>query len=280
MRFISITKPGIIFGNIITAMGGYFLAVHSQANFNFPLFVSVITGMSLIIASGCVFNNYIDKDIDRLMERTRHRVLPQNLMSSKTAILYGIVLGILGFLVLIFTTNILTVLIALTGFCVYVIGYSLWFKRYSHYGTLFGGIAGAVPPLVGYCAITNHLDTGALLLFLILLVWQMPHFYAIAIYRLNDFKTARIPVLPIQKTVYYTKIVMLLYIFLFGVISSLLTIMGYTDKLYFFTSLILTTLWFYTGLRGLSPIRDTRAWARQMFLGSIIIITVLCFMMI
>lgn len=276
MRFISITKPGIIFGNIITVLGGFFLG--ARGHINFKLLLATLIGMSLVIAAGCVFNNYIDRDIDRLMERTKHRVLVTGAVSGKFAILYAILLGILGFLILSLYTNPLTLLIAFIGFFVYVAGYSLWFKRKSTFGTLIGGIAGAVPPVVGYCAATNRFDSGAVILFLILFLWQMPHFYAISIYRLKDFAAASIPILPVTKTIHYTKISMLVYIVAFTVMAVMPTVFGYTGWLYFVVAFIMGLFWFCLGIKGLKS-SDDRLWSRKIFLFSIINITVLCTMM-
>lgn len=277
MRFFSVTKPGIIFGNIVTICGGFFLG--SQYTINFWLLLSTLIGMSLVIASGCVLNNYIDRDIDRVMERTKNRVLVLGLMSGRTAILYAIILGIAGFAILYFTTNLLALSLAILGVVFYLIFYTLCLKRTSTYGTLIGGISGAVPPAVGYCAATNTFDAGAIIVFLILFLWQMPHFYAIAIYRLNDYKAAGIPILPLKKGIHYTKISMLLYIAAFLIVSVMPSVFGYTGMIYFAVALCLGLLWLGWGLLGLKSKEDT-SWARQMFIISLIVITLLSFMMV
>ncbi len=276
MRLLSLTKPGIIFGNIITVSGGYILG--SQDGFNIGLLLITIIGMALVIACGCVFNNYIDRDIDGLMARTKNRVLVQGLISNRTAILSALLFGLLGAAVLYLQTNLLTLAIALTGLFFYVVVYSLWFKRKSTYGTVVGGIAGAVPPVVGYCAATNSFNAGAIILFMILFLWQMPHFYAIAIYRQSDYAAAAIPVLPIKKGIRYTKISMLVYIAAFTVAAVMPTFFGYTGWLYFIVALCSGLVWFYYGVQGFTT-KDNEKWARKMFLFSIINITLLCIMM-
>lgn len=280
MKFISITKPGIIFGNLVSVLGGFFLGTAGNS-LDFSLLLFTLLGMSLVIASGCVFNNVIDKDIDKLMERTQRRVMPQNRLSPITAIFYGFALGILGFLVLYSKTNLLTVYIALTGIVVYVLVYSLWFKRHSLYGTAVGGIAGAVPPVAGYCAVTQRLDTGALILFLMLFFWQLPHFYAISLYRLKDFTAANIPILPLKKSIYYTKISMIFFIIIFTLVSLLPTVFHYTHWVYFFTALLLGIIWLIIALQGLQDKQNQhiKTWSRKVFFMSIIIITLLCFLM-
>jgi protoheme IX farnesyltransferase len=280
MKFISITKPGIIFGNLVTVMGGFFLGSHNQP-LNLPLLFYVLLGMTFVIASGCVFNNCIDKDIDALMERTKNRVMPQHKMSTKTAIIYGILLGIVGFLVLYQFINPLTVLVAFIGIFFYVVVYSLWFKRHSVFGTVVGGIAGAVPPVAGYCAVSNCFDAGAIILFLILFFWQLPHFYAISIYRLKDFSAANLPILPLVRNINYTKINMIINIAIYTIVSILPFFFGYVGRIYFIGALSLGLIWFIFGLLGLFKNNDSEniTWSRKMFLLSIINITILCVLM-
>lgn len=256
--------------------GGFFLG--SVEHISFLLLLITLAGMSLVIGSGCVFNNVIDRDIDQLMEHTRNRVLVRGLISPSLAIIYGIVLGIAGFLILYYGTNLLTVLLAAIGWLVYVVIYSLVMKRKSSSGTLIGGIAGAIPPVVGYTAVTNRFDIGAIILFFILFFWQMPHFYAISIYRLNDYKAAAIPVLPLRKNIRYTKMVMLLYTIAFLAVTLLPAVFGLAGYIYSGCALILGLIWVYYAIQGFKAPND-RLWARKMFLFSILSITLLCMVM-
>jgi len=217
--YYSLTKPGIIFGNAIPAVAGFFLA--SKGHPNAGLFIAMLVGISFVIASACVFNNYIDRDIDKFMARTKKRALPTGIISGRNALLYAIVLGVIGFSLLLFYTNLLTTFVGFVGFFVYIVLYGIS-KRRSVYGTIVGSIAGAVPPVVGYVAVTNNFDMGALLLFLILVIWQMPHFYAIAIFREDDYAAASIPVLPIKQGIKATKIHMVLYIAAFLIATVML----------------------------------------------------------
>ncbi|MDF2530034.1 MAG: protoheme farnesyltransferase [Gammaproteobacteria bacterium] len=276
MKYVSVVKPGIIFGNIVTVSGGFFLASHEH--FNFWLFLATLVGMSLVIASGCVFNNFIDKDIDSLMERTKNRVMVKGLIPGKIAILYAILLGIAGFFVLYRETNLLTTLIAAVGLFVYVVAYTILTKRHSNLGTLVGGIAGAVPPVVGYCAVSNQFNAAAIILFFILFFWQLPHFYAIAIFRLEDFSAACIPVLPIQKNIHHTKVMMNLYVIAFTIAAILPTLFGYAGWIYFTVALALGLYWLYIGLKGFKA-TDDRKWSRKMFGFSILLITILSVVM-
>lgn len=273
MRFISVTKPGIIFGNLIAVLGGYFLAAPHPANFIYLTWLLV--GVSLVIASGCVFNNIIDRDIDRIMERTKNRVLARGELSIPIATIYALLLGIFGFGILFFKINPLTTYITFIGFFIYAVIYSLFLKRRSLLSTPIGAIAGAIPPVAGFCAVSNNLNLGALIIFAILLLWQIPHFYAIAIYRIEDFKAVSLPVLPLRKNIEYTKKAILFYILLFIPVTLLPTLYGYTGKIYFITALIVGLIWFILGLVKFNT-EDNKIWARKIFLFSIINLTLLC----
>ncbi|MBF0206416.1 MAG: protoheme IX farnesyltransferase [Oligoflexia bacterium] len=287
MRFISITKPTIILGNIITSLGGYFLgasaangAVGAEGQHNFLQLLAMVSGLSLVVASGCILNNYTDRDIDKLMERTKNRVLVTGLVSGRSAIIYALILGIVGFSLLYFYVNLLAAILALGGFFFYVVAYAWWFKRRSIYGTLIGSIAGAVPPVVGYCAVTNSFDSGAILLFLILFLWQMPHFYAICIYRLEDYTSATLPILPIKKNIHFTKLSIIAYIIAFTLTALMPTLFGYTGRAYFAVTLLMGLSWLYLGMQGLknSQSSSDKLWSHKMFIFSIINITLLCMM--
>lgn len=269
--YYMLTKPGIIFGNIITTAAGFALA--SKGHINFWLFFVTISGLALVIASAGIFNNYIDREADRKMARTKNRPLATGLISNQKALVFASVLAIVGIAILGIYTNVLTVFVALIGFFVYLVLYA-FLKYHSFYGTIVGSIAGAVPPVVGYCAVSNHFDMGAFLLFMVLVLWQMPHFFAIAIYRLEDYRAVSVPVLPITKGLFITKIQMSLYIIVFTATSIMLTMLGYTGNGFFAIALALGSIWLALCLTGFKAKNDT-AWGKQMFLTSLMVIMVL-----
>lgn len=268
--YYTLTKPGIIYGNIITAAGGFFLA--SRGNIDIWLLIATIIGSSLVIASACVMNNYIDRDIDGKMARTRTRALVLKTVPVQKAILYAVLLGIAGTAILALYTNLLTAAIGLTGFFFYVVVYGFW-KRRSIHGTLIGCISGAIPPVAGYCAVTNRIDLGAVILFFIMVCWQMPHFYAIAIYRLHDYVAAGIPVLPAKKGISATKIQMLWYTLGFITVSSILAVVGYTGYAYMIVMTITGCLWLRLCILGFTATNNIQ-WARKVFRFSLIVIMV------
>jgi protoheme IX farnesyltransferase len=269
INYLLITKPGIILGNLVTLAAGFLLA--SKGVIDYLLFLETLLGLAFIMASACVFNNYIDRPIDRKMERTKNRSLVTGIISGRNALIFATILGIIGIVVLALTTNPLTVFVAAVGFFVYVILYSMW-KSHTIYGTAIGSIAGAIPPVVGYCAVSNDFDTGAIILFAMLVLWQMPHFFSIALYRYNDYKAAGLPLLPIKKGMYTTKIHMVVYILAYIAVASLLTVFNYTGYIYLAVAITTGLAWLGLCLKGFSSNND-QVWGKQMFQLSLVLIT-------
>lgn len=272
INYYLLTKPGIILGNLFTVAAGFLLA--TNGSIDIKLFFVTLTGLGFVMASACVLNNYIDQPIDRKMERTQDRPLVKGTISEKNAIYFAIILGVMGAGILWTFTNLLTLLIAIFGFLVYVVLYSLW-KAYTEYGTAIGSIAGAVPPVVGYCSVSNNLDSGAIILFLMLVSWQMPHFFAIALLHLKDYTAAKIPVLPVKHGMHRTKIHMVIYIMSFIFIALLLPIFNYTGQLFLIFTLIFGLTWLYFGIKGLKKENDP-FFAKTMFYQSLQVMAAIC----
>ncbi len=260
------TKPGIIYGNAITVIAGFLLA--SKGSVNFMLLFTTIIGISLVIASGCVVNNYLDRNIDKVMERTKDRALVRGTISVFDASVFAAVLGIFGILLLGIFTNNLVILIGVIAYIDYVVLYGIAKRRTVH-STFIGSISGAAPIVAGYCAVTGKLDSGAIILFLVLALWQMPHFYAIAMFRYKDYKTAKLPVLPVKKGMRETKIQIFVYIIAFIIATILLRIYGYTNNFYLIIMIIVGITWFWFGIKDLKKLKDG-AWAKKMFVYSLI----------
>ncbi|WP_241178058.1 heme o synthase [Serratia marcescens] len=275
-QYLQVTKPGIIFGNLISVVGGFLLA--SKGSINYPLFLATLVGVSLVVASGCVFNNYIDRDIDKKMERTKNRVLVKGLIAPSVTLVYATALGIAGFALLYIAANPLAMWLAVMGFVVYVGVYSLYMKRHSVYGTLIGSLSGAAPPVIGYCAVTNEFDAGALILLAIFSLWQMPHSYAMAIFRFKDYQAANIPVLPVVKGISVAKNHITVYILAFMIATLMLTLVGYAGYKYLIVAAAVSVWWLGMALRGYKTENDS-VWARKLFVFSIVAITSLSVMM-
>ncbi|WP_318449505.1 heme o synthase [Photobacterium leiognathi] len=271
--YLKITKPGIIGGNLVAAIGGVLLA--SQGNIDWLLLLAVCMGTSLIVASGCVFNNVIDKDIDRLMKRTCERELVKNVIPVSHALIWATVLGLSGFYILSQFTTTVALQFGVLGFVVYVGLYSLYYKRKSVYGTLIGGLSGACPPVIGYCAVTGHFDAGAAILFITFCIWQLPHSYAIAIYRFDDYKAASIPVLPVEVGIARARLHIIAYIIAFAVAALALNYLGYAGSWYALGVGLVSLHWLYIAKVGYQKVPDAQ-WGKQMLLCSIANIMVFC----
>ncbi|MBA1188909.1 protoheme IX farnesyltransferase [Pseudomonas entomophila] len=275
-HFIQITKPGIIFGNVLSVAGGFFLA--AQGHVDFALFLAVVVGTSLVVGSGCAFNNCIDRDIDQKMERTKNRAMVQGAMSLPVALAYATLLGVVGFSLLYVRANPLAAYCALAGFVIYVGFYSLWLKRRSVHGTLVGSLSGAMPPVIGYCAVSNSFDLAAFTLLVMFSLWQMPHSFAIAIFRFNDYRAAKIPVLPVARGILAAKKQIVLYVLAFVLATLMLTLGGYAGLGYLAVAAAMGLYWLYMAWGGYKAEDDSK-WARKVFGFSILTVTALSVMM-
>ncbi len=275
-KYLFLTKPGILFGNFITTLGGFFLA--AQGAIELPLLLITLIGTTLVVASGCVVNNVIDQDIDQKMQRTQNRALVKKTISPNTALLFSFVLGVLGFSMLWFLVNAYAFAFAVLGFLVYVVFYSMCSKRHSIHQTIIGSLSGASPPVIGYTAVMQQFDVAALLIFIAYALWQMPHSWAIAIYRFDDYKNAGIPILPVARSILRTKIECVIYIVLFSICMNALFYFGYVSWLFLVIANPLCLYWLYLNLKGFYTTQN-EIWAKNFFLFSVILITIisLCF---
>lgn len=272
--YYRLTKPGIVYGNALAAVAGYFFGALGSPDL--LTFFALLTGISLVIASACVYNNVLDKDIDARMARTKHRAVVTGAISTERALVFATILLVLGSIVLWFGTNVLTVGVALFGHAAYVVLYG-YAKRATVHGTLVGTISGSTPPVIGYAAATGQLDPIAALLFLLMVAWQMPHFYAIALFRRDDYASAGIPVLPVVSGIQATRRQIIAYVILFVLLTVVLGILASS----LLTTLVLVlagTYWLYLCLRPLADV-DTIGWARGQFGWSLQLLLVLCLML-
>ena len=208
------------------------------------------------------------------MERTKNRALVKGLISGRHAILFATVMGVLGCLVLLAFTNLLTFVVAVSVFL------------FTSSSTASGNAAPFMEPpsevlqvqslpVVGYCAVSNQFDVGALIFFAMMVLWQMPHFFAIALFHFEDYKRAGIPVLPISRGILRTKVHMVLYIIAFIPVAILLTLFGYTGYMFLIVTTCLGLAWLALSIKGFSC-DNNKIWGQQMFRLSLVIITVLC----
>lgn len=272
--YYRLAKPGIVYGNLLTAGAGFLLA--AKGTIDGRLFIVFLAGIALVMASACVFNNILDRNIDKKMKRTKLRATVTGEISLRSAALYGVVLGITGFWLLA-NVNWLVFWLGAAAHVLYVVVYGIA-KRKSVHGTLVGAIPGAMPPMAGYAAVTSGLDGGAWLLFCIMVAWQMPHFYSIAIFRRKEYEAAHIPVLSVVRGVASTKRQMLAYVSLFAILTLLLSYLGYTGALFAVVMTVLSFIWLFKIRRG-SYAKDNDKWARALFGYSLKVLLVFCVML-
>lgn len=275
--FIALTKPGILRSNLIAAFAGFWVA--SQWHLQYGKLILMLLGTVLVMASSCVFNNYFDRDMDMKMSRTQNRVLPTGKMSPKTVLWYAIILGILGLSVLFIGNGWLAGAFGALGMLVYVVVYTLWLKRSSTWSTSIGAISGAMPPVIGYVAAAGKVDLGAILLFAMLFLWQPPHFWALGIRRVEEYRAAGFPLLPVVKGIPRTKVQMIPYLVLLLPIPVLMYVYGYTGLWFLVIGELLSLSWLLMALMGFKS-QENEAWAKKVFLFSINYLTVSMIVMI
>lgn len=278
--FIYIMKPGILFDNMITTFGGFWLA--SRGDINWLLLLYTMLGTTLVVAAGCVLNNYLDRDLDAKMDRTRRRALPSGRMSPRFVATYGTILGIAGLSLLTFLANPLAATMGLIGLFVYVWIYTYWLKRTSVWNTVIGAISGSMPPVIGYVAVVNTLDMGAWILFAILFLWQPPHFWALAIRRKKEYRDAGFQMLPSVRGNYQTKISMVRYVVPLVPASLLLYLYGYVGEIYLYVATALGLFWAVMCVMGFMAKTEEEEdrWAKRFFIFSINYLTILFLVMI
>ena len=272
--YYRLAKPGIVYGNLLTAGAGFLLA--AKGNIDWRLLAVFLGGMALVMASACVFNNILDRDIDKNMERTKLRATVTGDISPRNAGIYGVIFAVIGFW-LLSQVGWLVFWLGVLAHLLYVFAYGIA-KRKSVHGTLIGAIPGAMPPMAGYVAVMGVLDAGAWLLFLIMIAWQMPHFYAIAIFRRKEYEAAHIPVWSVVRGVASTKRQMVVYIALFAILTLLLSLFGYTGGVFAVVMTILSLTWLFMLRRGIHT-HNSSKWARGMFGYSLKVLLVFCVML-
>lgn len=208
-EFYELAKPRIALLVLVTTFVGMWVASNGTASLALIFFTLLGTGLASS-ASGA-FNNYIDREIDQRMARTRNRALPAGRMRPQHALWFAFILTISAFLILNYTVNALTAWLTMLTIFFYVVVYTVWLKRHSSLCTEIGGVAGALPPVIGWTAVTNEITWPAVLLFTLIFLWQPPHFWALALVRANEYKEANIPMLPVVSGVRSTKFRMLIY---------------------------------------------------------------------
>jgi len=249
--YYELTKPRVVALIVFTAIIGMFLAVPGMPPWKPVLFGSL--GIWLAASSAAAINHLLDQRIDALMARTAHRPLPTGGLNSRQVLLFAVVLGVLSMAVLVWQVNALTAVLTFASLIGYAIVYTGFLKRATPQNIVIGGAAGAAPPVLGWAAISNTVDPHALLLFLIIFVWTPPHFWALAIFRRDDYAKALIPMLPVIYGVTYTRWQILYYTILLLLVSLLPWITGMSGLFYLGGAAVLGGVFLYYAVRLLNP---------------------------
>jgi protoheme IX farnesyltransferase len=207
--YVELTKPRIALVVLVTTFAGMWLAAGSTLSPS--LVLATLLGTWLASASAGSLNNYIDRDIDKLMTRTSSRATAAGRVDPQQVLWFGLALAALAFIVLVVSSNLFAASLAMGTIYFYVVIYTMWLKRNSDLCTEIGGIAGALPPIIGWAAVTGGIGVPALLLFLIMFIWQPPHFWVLAMLREDEYRRAGIPMLPVTAGPFITKAKILLY---------------------------------------------------------------------
>jgi len=245
-RYLELTKPKVVALITFTAIVGTLLASPGVPPWDALLFGNL--GIALAAACAATLNHVLDRRIDAQMTRTRSRPLPMGRLSERNALIFAAVLGVAAMSVLAFLVNLLTAALTFLSLIGYAVIYTLWLKRATSQNIVIGGAAGAAPPVLGWTAVTGHVDADALLLFLIIFAWTPPHFWALAIARRDDYARAGIPMLPVTHGIAYTRLQVLLYTVLLTVVTLLPYLTRMSGLLYLCAALVLNGFFLYYAL--------------------------------
>lgn len=267
--YYEVLKPERTLANVMTTAAGFLLACAWKIDAG--LFAATVIGTTLIVASACAVNNATDRSVDALMPRTKRRVLVVGALPVQNVVWLAIVLGMAGFGLLIMYVNWLTVVIGVIGYLDYVLLYA-WTKRHTVHSTLVGTISGAAPMVAGYTAVTGRMDITALLLGLVMVFWQMAHFFAIGVFRREDYRAGMLPIYSVIRGTEPTMRQIVLYIMLFILAVVALSLGNLTTTIVMLAMLPLSLYWLWGAFQ---PARSTTSWGREMFGISLVVLLVL-----
>lgn len=268
--YFVLCKPRVVALMLVTVLVGMYMA---PGQISVSLFIATLLGIGLVASAAAAVNHVVDRRIDALMARTQKRPIAQGRVSVREAISFALVLGFVGLSLLFIWVNALTAWLTLISLIGYAGIYTGYLKRATPQNIVIGGLAGAAPPLLGWTAVTNHLDPQALLLVLIIFTWTPPHFWALAIYRFKDYQNADVPMLPVTHGIRYTKLNVLMYTILLLLVSVLPFLVGMSGWIYGIGACILGMRFLYWAIMLMQ--RETPQIAMRTFRFSIIYLLLL-----
>lgn len=270
-QYLELCKPKVVALMVFTAWVGMLLAAPGQAIW--APFIYGTLGIALMAGSAAAVNHVVDRQIDARMIRTRSRPLASGKLPLANCIAFAVALGSLGFAILIIKVNALTALLTFLSLVGYAFVYTLYLKRATPQNIVIGGAAGATPPLLGWTAVTGQVDPYALVLFLIIYTWTPPHFWALAIYRKEDYAKVGIPMMPVTHGNAYTRLQIIYYIVLLLLVTILPYLMGMNGPVYLVAALLAGFAFLYHGIMMIKT--KEASWAIKTFVFSITYLFVL-----
>ena len=241
--YLEITKPKVVLLLVFTAMVGMALAVPAWPPLQEAFFG--LLGIGLASASAAAINHVIDQRIDAQMGRTKNRPIPQGHLSTNQCLMFAFALGAIAMIMLVVLVNPLTAILTFLSLIGYAVVYTVYLKRATPQNIVIGGAAGAMPPVLGWAAVTGEVTAGALLLFLIVFTWTPPHFWALAIHRREDYAKVDIPMLPVTHGVAFTRLQILLYTILLLIITLFPYLIGMSGLVYLAAAVVLGAMFMY-----------------------------------
>ena len=261
LDYVSLAKPRIIPLLLITALGGMMMAERGWPSTG--LVVLTLLGGALAAAGAGAINCWIDRDLDREMLRTRRRPLPDGRIAPSHALLFGIALGLAAFVLLAFWVNVLAATLAISGLLFYVFVYTLWLKRSTVQNIVIGGAAGAIPPVVGWAAVTHRVDLTAIYLFAVIFLWTPPHFWALALRLRGDYARAQVPMLPVVRGDAAARRQILVYTLVLVIVTLAIVVTGALGLVYLAGAVVLGAIFIALALVNLRSARQR--WSRLLF---------------
>lgn len=245
--YVRLTKPRIIMLLVVTTIPAMIMADGGLPSL--WLILATVLGGSVVAGGANAMNMYFDRDIDEMMRRTRGRPVPAGQVEPEKAAVFGMVMGAAGFLFMELAVNLLAACLTLGAFAFYVVVYTLILKRTTPLNIVIGGAAGAMPPVIGWAAVTGDLSVAAILMFAIVTAWTPPHFWALSINYSTDYERAGVPMLPVVAGPEETKRQILLYTVVLVVVSVLLSVVGGAGLVYLAAAVVLGAMFVYYAVR-------------------------------
>ena len=241
--YLEICKPKVVALMVFTAIVGMLMAAPGELAMTTLLYATI--GISLVASSAAAINHVADSRIDAAMDRTKLRPLATGTLNKHQVLTFAAIVGVIGMALLILKVNVLTAILTFASLVGYAVIYTLYLKRATPQNIVIGGAAGATPPLLGWTAVTGQIEANGLLLFLIIFTWTPPHFWALALYRKDEYAKVDIPMLPVTHGEDYTRVQITLYTLLMSVITVFPFLTGMSGWLYLISALLLNVGFLY-----------------------------------